>query len=381
MFAEQLEILNWKKELAYARTDIAFLDKNLEKIAQEEIHILECQRILIGLRNLFFQLLIQIRKDVSVNEAQKAKLQKIADNELLKVVGDFDYHRIEVMRLRLISVLHFANSNAEEFYETSKILVKKMEANAHFLKEDVSEYISAINNHLVACGKTRKFKKVQNYLGKLADLQPITKDDELKIHRQYYMNKFRFCLVKGDFNEGLSALKGHIKAVEKYPAFSFSKNSFYNQYFNIYFGVGDFEKALYYLNEWLNQPRNVERQDLQAISRILNLLIHFEMGNTMLLDSLMRSTKRYLRKEKRIYQFELKIMEFFNKMSKPLSKNQQKEAMQKLKIQFDELLKEPREARMMQMFNFQAWIESKITKESFPKIVQKQYLEMVENKD
>lgn len=373
LYTEQLEILGWQKELAYARTDISFLDNNLERISKQELECLEYQRILVGLRNLFFQLLIELRKDVSRNKEQRKRLERLSKNPLLKAAVEMKGYRVSSMYLRFVSLLHFANSEVEEFYESSKLLVKQMEAQTHFLKEDVSEYISAVNNHLIACGQTEKFDKVSNYLGRLKDVKPITKDDELKIHRQYYMNKFTLCLVQGTFEEGLVELKNHIKVVNKFPAFAFSKNSFYFQYFNIYFGVGDYEQALFYLNEWLNQPRNVERQDLQALSRILNLLVHYEMGNSILLESLIRSTKRYLRKENRIYQFELKIMEFFGEMAKPISKKEKKQTILKLQSQLDDLLLLPDEKRMMRLFNFPAWVESKISGDSFEQVVQKQY--------
>jgi len=373
LYTEQLEILGWQKELAYARTDISYLDNNLDRISNEELKCLEYQRVLVGLRNLFFQLLIELRKDISRNDEQLKRLEKLSKSHLLKTAAEMEGYRVSVMYLRFISLMHFANSEVDDFYKSSKLLVKKMEAQTYFFKEDVSEYISAVNNHLIACGQTEKFDKVSNYLGRLKDVKPITKDDELKIHRQYYMNKFRLCLVQGTYEEGLNELENHIKVVNKFPAFAFSKNSFYFQYFNIYFGVGNFEKALFYLNEWLNQPRNVERQDLQALSRILNLLIHFEMGNSMLLDSLIRSAKRYLRKENRIYQFEIKIMDFITEMAKPLSKIEKKQTMLKLQSQLNDLLLLPEEERMMRMFNFPAWIESKISGDSFELVVQKYY--------
>jgi len=375
LYTEQLEILGWQKELAYARTDISYLDKNLEIISNQELKCLEYQRVLVGLRNLFFQLLIEFRKDVSRNKEQIKRLDKLAQNELLETASEMKGYRVSTMYLRIVSVLHFAKSEVNEFYESSKLLVKQMEAETYFFKEDVSEYISAVNNHLIACGQSGKFQKVENYLGRLKDVKPITKDDELKIHRQYYITILRYCIEKGDFNRGGEELKNHKKEVKKYPTFAFSKSSFYFQYFTIYFGMGDFEQALFYLNEWLNQSRNVERQDLQALSRILNLLVHFEMGNTILLESLIRSTKRYLRKENRIYQFELKIMDFFAEMAKPLTKKEKKQTMLKLQSQLEGLLLLKEEERMMRMFNFPAWIESKISGDSFEQVVQKYYQE------
>ncbi|MEZ4983045.1 MAG: hypothetical protein R2769_15965 [Saprospiraceae bacterium] len=92
--------------------------------------------------------------------------------------------------------------------------------------------------------------------------KPITGDDQLKIHRQYYMNMFRSCIETGDFEKGLNELKNHQREVDKFEKAAFEKGNFYFQYFTIYFANEEYEQALDYLNQWLNMSKNVERQDL-----------------------------------------------------------------------------------------------------------------------
>ena len=102
------------------------------------------------------------------------------------------------------------------------------------------------------------------------------------------------CIMKGAFDEGVEAIEKHLKDVQKFDRASFEKDSFYFQYFYIYFGIEDFEQSLDYLNEWLNLPKSIDRQDLQSLARVLNLIVHYELGNSLLVDSLLRSAYRFL---------------------------------------------------------------------------------------
>ena len=376
LFDVSLKILNLEKEIAYAQADIRFLDENLEIIVKKEKEILKNRTLEIDLRNLFFELLIELRKDASRGPEQLKRIAVLRESLTLKKVPENPPYRIAVMHFRILTLFAFAKADFKKSYEISSQLLELMEAKKYFLKENLSEYISAINNHLISCGQLKKYDEVVGNLLKMKGLCPISEDDKMKIHELYYMNKFILCIRKGDFKSGLEELENHKSEADKHESISFVQVNFYFQYFKIYFGSEDYENALLYLNEWLNQPKNVERKDLQALSRVLNLLVHYEMGNTMLLDSLLRSTVRYLKKEKRIYQFESYIMSFFrDTVSKPHTKKGLKQRMELLSEQFNSLLQSPREARMMQLFDFPAWIESKISGESFGEAIARRFEE------
>ena len=79
---------------------------------------------------------------------------------------------------------------------------------------------------------------------------------------------------------------------------------------------------------------SVERKDLQSLARILNLIIHYELGNTVLLDSLLRSTYRYLNKENRLSEIEKKFINFFKEATQPKSKNTKQKSPRTTKKRF-----------------------------------------------
>ncbi|MCB0707461.1 MAG: hypothetical protein KDC34_19225 [Saprospiraceae bacterium] len=379
-FTALLELLQWEKKIAYAQTNIARLDKELPRTRREEAHYLWQQQLVANYRNLLLQLLITLRKDASLrSENQADQLETLMSDPLLQELPAGSSYHAQVLYHRIYGVYHYGRQDFPKFFESSKTLLKIMESQPHFLKEDVSEYISALYNFIFSCGWLKAYKELELGLEKLSNVAPITLDDELKVHRQYYMAKFSYCILKGDFKEGLRALNTHQQALEKFPDPAFRKNTFYLQYFYIHFGNRNYSEALTFLNEWLNLSGNIERRDLQSLSRILNLILHYEMGNSLLLDSLLRSTYRYLRKQERIFQYEQLMLNFFRTLGRAADRTKTKEAFLQLKEDLHPLFELAPEKPMLELFDILAWVESKIKQKDFGEVKQDWFNQSLSN--
>ena len=181
--------------------------------------------------------------------------------------------------------------------------------------------------------------------------------------------------------EGVRFLKKQEKDSAKFNEEIFHSSQFYFQYFYINFGIGDYDQALQYLNDWLNLPRSIKREDLQSLARILNLIIHYEMGNTFLLDYLFRSTYRFLKKRDRVFEFERRVMQFFRDSNKTSSKKELIALMKDLREDFITLSQTPSENVMFLYFDFLSWLESKISGKTFAETVAENYQQKYQNKN
>ncbi|MFT4665037.1 MAG: hypothetical protein ACI8YQ_000389 [Polaribacter sp.] len=369
-FVTTLEILNWEKQIAYTESDIAFLDKELNRIDEEEQRCLEQLRNLSIYKNIFYQFMISIRKDAILrSDSQMSSLKRLLDHPLLKNEAAPKSHRAKVLYHRIYGLYYYSISDYEQFYYSSKKFLGQIELQPHLLKEDVSDYISAVSNLSLSSALTYRYDEVRISIDKFLEINPLTEDDEVWIHKQYYSFKLNLCTFTGAFEEGLVAMEKHFEERKKFDPINFETGSFYLQYFNIYFGAGDYDKALDSLNSCLNLPRSIERQDLQSLGRILNLVIHYEMGNTMLLEYLLRSAYRFLRQRNRIFEFEKRVMSFIKSSNKLVSAKQVKKAFKILKEDFESLSQIPSEKAMMQYFDFVAWLESKIENKPFAEVI------------
>ena len=373
-YSHILEILNWEKQMAYTQRDITFLDSELERIDSEEKACLEQLRNLSVYRNIFFKIFIAIRKDAILrSEEQRENLQQIINHSLLEKVENARSHRAKVLYYRIFGLYYYATLDYQQFYEYSKTIIALMESQKHFLKEDVSSYIGALSNYSLSCGLLGRYDEVEQCLEKFQGIVPNTRDDEQTIYTEYYGKKFALCISTGEFSKGVEVVQQHLKESKKFDKSSFQRSRFYFQYFYVYFGIGDYDKALEYLNKWLNLPRSIERQDLQSLARILNLLIHFEMGNNILLDYLFRSTYRFLRKRNRIHGFEKSVLDFIRETNRVHSARELRAAFIELKNEFIRLSGNPSEKIMLQYFDFVVWLDSKINGQTFAEAMKAKY--------
>lgn len=357
-FNTALECLRWEKHLSYAQTDIAYLDNNLARIEQEERECLSLLDQIVTYRNIFLRLLTDLRKDATDGSSW-------LNHPLMADPQAPGSHTARVLFHRIRSLYLFAQKDFEKFHESSRQLLGLMESRPDLLREDLSEYISALSNFTLSCGWLKRYDEVEECLSKFRSIEPNTLDDEVKIHRQYYMNRFGLCIARGDFDAGRKAVEAHQVEMQRFPEHLFRKNTFFFQYFYIYFGAGDFDQALQYLNEWLSMSGNIERKDLQSLARILNLIIHFEMDNTLLLESLVRSTQRYMRKQKKNLAYEEIMVRFFKAAPRARTREELKDALRRLDQELAPLFNDTKEKPMLELFDIRAWVGSKLNQQSF----------------
>ncbi|MFK7948375.1 MAG: hypothetical protein AB8G11_12365 [Saprospiraceae bacterium] len=375
MFLVILEIIAWEKRIAYAESNISFLDENLEELNNSEQESIQKLQKELEYWNIYFSLLMNSKKEATLrSEEKKQWLNHFFDNELLIQNLVLPTFQSNILYHRSYGYYYFSIGDYQRFYNQNNILIRLMESHKRRLREDPSHYISVINNQIFACGMLRKYDEVDYNLEKLKAVKAQTVDDDFKIFTQYYLNKLVLCVESGNFEQGKTIIKAREKEIVQYKKLIFKEN-FYLLYAYVYFGLRDFNQSLVWINELLNMPKTIVRKDLQSVARIIYLIVHYEIGNSILLESLLRSTYRYLRKQDRFYGFESVILKFIRKSKDLITRKQLNEAYVDLKASFITLSEEPSEKAIFRYFNFMAWIDSKINGSEFSKEVRTQFRE------
>ncbi len=367
LFSWQLEVYRWKKHLAYTKMDVQFLHTQLEIIDYEESKALARLIQLTAYRRAFMAVYALIKKDAFQRDAYHIdELKKLLPDDLFAGPEKASSGRALMMYYRTINVYYYAVQDGAAFYDSSKKLIQSIEEQPHILSENLSDYISSLSNYMLACGLNQKYDEVNTALEKLRQLNPITEDDRMKIHRQYFTTLFALCQFTGEFAKARAEMKRCQEEAEALQNHQYETSSFFFQYFYISFGCDDFEGALHYLNLWLTQPRSTEREDLQSLARILGLLVHIELGNMILLESLIRSTKRFLRQKNRLYQLEKQFIEMVGEVIKAPSAEEKRGCIRKFGEKWDKI---PDANSINQFFDLKSWIEAKVNKKSFAQTI------------
>ncbi len=374
-FTHQLEIINWQKQLAYTRMDVDFLHKNLEQLQYEEDTTLERLHNATEYRKAFFQVYTTIKREAQYRGADRmARLQGLVQQEAFQDPDLALSHKARVMYYRTLNLYHYAASDYPQFYESGRQMIALMESQPHFLRESIADYIAALSNFILSCGLLRKYDEVRAGLEKLNALTPITADDRRKIHQQYFSNKFALCIFTGEFEEARLEMVHYQTKVAQSDPQEHETASFLRQFCCVCFGCADYDGALDYLNEWLSQPRTVGREDLQSVFRIVAVIIHFEMGNLVLLESLLRSATRFMQKKNRLYDLERRFMQCMYQIMRQPGVPEHRSIFQRMKADLDLLSELPGANALLQTFDLEAWLDSKINHSTFAAAVKAKWL-------
>lgn len=115
------------------------------------------------------------------------------------------------------------------------------------------------------------------------------------------------------------------------------------------------------MNKIINHPKVMIREDIQAWSRILQILIHYELNTPDILEHLIVSAYRFLLRRKHLYKVEQGILKFIRRLSKiDNSKRALLKEFGQFRAELIRITEDPEEKKAMLYFDLISWLESKI---------------------
>jgi hypothetical protein len=365
-FEVLIELLRWGKQIAHTKGDISFFSNHLQKTVNQELEYYEKLENIAFYKNAFYEVYAIIRKQGLLGRDKM--VAALSDTMAKKEFKNKKYalsKTAQILFYRTKSIYAYALGAHEKFYEDSRELLILMESYEEYMHEETNEYISALNNFIASCFALNRFREVNIMLEKLRNVVPRTFDDRVKIHRQYYQSKLQWCINTASFEEGMKVIKEREKEKESFDNQELIHSGFHYPYFYISFAVGEYDLANDYLNEWLGATKTTDRQDLQVMARLLSLILHFEMGNSVLIDSLLRTTSYYLSRHDSWADFERLLLRFIREAYQSSSKKELADLLEAIKKDFEKLAEDSTQSVFTQYFDFIAWLESKISGKSF----------------
>lgn len=361
------ELINWEKQLLEEAIEHGHFDTNLNELLEEEEQVIEKLRNLAEYQMLYSKINYLYRSGgFSRNESERKEVDAIANHPLIK-------GKNTALSIRAASICYYiqglcaaTNRNFDLSY-IKFLKVKSILDDNEKIKEDLPKrYIRAIKNLLYCYIESGNLDQAEILIGEMRDLIKQkgfdNTDSEVKIFTASYIAELLINDRRGNFQNSLRTAEEIEKGIDKYGE-KINKEQLIVFYYNlayVYFGNQDYNKALKFVNVLLNDNEQKLRQDIYNFTRFFNLVIHFELQNYELIEYLLKSTNRYLKKLEKEYQSEQVILKYFRKLSKHQSEQSRQEVFVEFKTKLDELLKNPKEQVILQYFDFPSWIESKI---------------------
>ena len=175
-----------------------------------------------------------------------------------------------------------------------KAILDLFEENPHLIDEYKLRYLNVVNNYLNIFYLQKDFSPFPHYLDRLATIK--ARSEKIRIRLFEIRQGLRLIALLGQrrYTDALHILPEIIDGLEQYGkkmqmAFQLE---FWQNIALVYFHLGQLESAQQWLLQCIQTQRQDVRQDVQLFCRILELILHWEWGNTPLIESRARSLLR-----------------------------------------------------------------------------------------
>ncbi len=179
--------------------------------------------------------------------------------------------------------------------------------------------------------------------------------DSLAVYLEFYLHSIRDTGYDAAIVEAVESF-----LLKEHPI----PNVFYDTQLlllNYYIRHKHYSEALIKSNSILNSDY-VHSQSVYLLHvRLLNILVHYKMGNLILLPSLIRSTYRFMRKLNIQFPVEALILKFFSRLLSQPASSDIREQFTKLSTELEIILKNKSERKVMETyFDYYAWLKGEL---------------------
>lgn len=351
-----IELFTWKRKVIQARRPQNYHE--LDDVLQNQKDYIN---ILLN-TNQYWQIAVQsTRIGPVINSGNYEKLELLTSSTpAITLEAKVLYYNTKY--------LHHLQRSENQLAENALIdLINLLEINTARITEEPGLYISTINNLLSFYVFTKNNEKA---LQLIAKAKAVYEKFELAS-----ANKALFRQISRTFNVELEIYRAYepgdinldyIKKTEAFVKENQNKMpreyllSFSFQLAYIKFIQKDFSSSLHWINVILNLKHKNLRTDLQVQARILNLMVHLELKNYVVLLYFADSTKRYIKKANQTQNYFDILLRFFVKMGKEIDFGHKK----LFTSLHEELFPEEGESivptEALDFIDFERWIGSKI---------------------
>jgi tetratricopeptide (TPR) repeat protein len=274
---------------------------------------------------------------------------------------------------------HFIRQDFLNYYRYTQKWVDLFEEQRFMIEIETANYIKGLHNLISAhfdLSNAKKFEVVLKKFEEFSQSSLVTENDNNRIQTFVYLNlaKLNQHFMLGTFTEGLQLVPFIEEKLQEYSLYLDRHRVlvFYYKIASLYFGSGDYDSTIDYLNKIINWKVDL-RTDLQCYARLLHLIAHYELGNFDILEYLIKSVYRFMAKMDSLSVVEEEIFTFIRN-SFQLTVRQLKPEFKKLLDKLNNLQSNPYETRAFLYLDIPSWLESKVKDEPVQKIIRDKYV-------
>jgi hypothetical protein len=384
LYREARKIIRKAKELAYKFDKHKFImellaserhilmlapQKNItekrSQIFREQMDLIERIREFYDYNYLCDRMTILVDNEADFSSGENsARLEEIISDKLITSPSGFRGYYAQMNYYHTLLIYSGTRGNNEDILKHLKNQIAHDEANRQFIGENPQNYVYALINLLLYSNYAKDHAEAERTMAKLESVKKrlkgkIPRENEIQI--LFHASNIEMLIYEK--NCDMQAGRNKIKQIEE-DLKTFGNDVPFHikslMYVNIAcFSIIDenYTAALKYLNKILNTPELSARADVNIISKVLELVVHYEMNNFDLIEYLLNSAKKILKNQGGVSKTAQLLLKFFSSIIK-LSRDEHSKS-------FDELVFSLKRAGdggvLMSYFDFISWAQSRVS--------------------
>lgn len=370
------ELIAWEKKLLEEAYESGEFTTNLDELIEEEELVIAKLRNLAEYQVIYSKINLVFRSGgFTRDEAERKMVDGIADYHLIKGKNTAISTRAASMCYYIKGLCAATNRNYEDSYQFFNRTREILDNNPKIKVDSQQRYVMTLA-HLLRCyidGK--QFDNAQKMIEDIRAIESKkggnSMDIQVRLFTSSYAQELTLLHAKGEFQKSVDLIP-RIEELQMFFGEKINKEQevilTYKKAYS-YFGIGNYKKALFYVNNVLNDNEQQLRQDIYSFLRLFNLVLHFELENYDFLEYVIKSTNRFLTKQERDFEAETICIKHIKKLAKTNSTAERISNLQQLKKELNDVMKNRSESVILEYINITAWVDSKINKVSFAESV------------
>lgn len=275
--------------------------------------------------------------------------------------------RVQELQFRRTLAISLGNTQGAYFYgaELSSML-KELPKEVFPIYEGF--YYRALLGQIAHAPSPSKYKELMKEIEQRLQSKAVKKVDK-HILMTIFLNKIDFALSTGDFETFEELLQKNANHLEFLldSGTEYLQKFWYLRWMLYHFAIQQYTQALtIYQEQLLAKEVSIL---LKKPSLYLEMILYYEQGEYLLLDSILKNNTRFLRKNKALLHPEKKIITLLTKLIKlPPTAHQAAFVTAKEEMIQDLAMLGEAQKEFLTYFNYIGWIDSKITGQPFQQL-------------
>jgi hypothetical protein len=312
----------------------------------------------------------RIEMGVLRNENEMKSYDWLLKSPLLKNDKQALSINAKILYYELFASYYSYTEDSKKCYEFSSKLIKLIEENTQVIETNVNFPTHFLYRHSIQCYNIGKYHEALEYISKMEVLKVKSDVQKLNILLKAHNTKLNVYFKMGNMKKCLQLIPEiEILLERNKDSDKLLKEIIYWQVTSLLMISEQYKMAL----KWLVKANIAEdsniRQDLECIGRIMEIILHYELGKSDIMEYRLKSTYRFLASKQKMYHLERIILNSIRKLINVNSKAESIQFFKQLKASLEPIVKDPLESKFLVYFDIMSWLESKIENKKFEEVV------------